>query len=75
MELKRVTSSNLEAIGYDGTNQSLIVQFKNGTYYKYENVPYAIYQKLLSVRSVGKYFDVVIRNKFAYSKINILGET
>ena len=75
MELRKVTSSILEAVGYDEVDQAMVVQFKDGMFYKFENVPFSIYRKMLQARSVGKYFSAVIRDKFAYTKINISGET
>ena len=48
-----VKSSNVEAIGHDGT--ALHVKFKNGGEYRYAGVPAQTFNKLKAADSVGKY--------------------
>ncbi len=52
-EMIAVRSSNVESIGYDDDEQTLYIRFKNGTTYRYEQVPRAAYDRLLSAESVG----------------------
>ena len=72
MELKIVSSSNLAAVGYDDAEQLLVIKFKNGILYEYHNVSPSIYHNLLAAPSIGKYFNTVIRNKFAFTKLDFL---
>lgn len=45
-------SSSLERIAHSGTD--LFVEFKNGRGYKYFNVPFEIYQRILNKECVSK---------------------
>ncbi len=59
-------SSNLAAADYCAETSTLIVEFKNGTQYKYENVPAAVYEEFEKTfdgsQSAGKFFNVQIKN-------------
>lgn len=64
--MKKVESSNIEAIGWaDGT---LTVHFKNGTAYSYAGVPADTHQKLMAANSVGRHFSEHIKGKYDHSK-------
>ena len=67
--MKKVSSSTIEAVGYDGETKTMTVHFKNGGKYKYHDVPEAAYNELLAADSVGKHLHKHVRGKFAYSKI------
>mgnify|MGYP003592026725 FL=1 len=45
-------SSTLERIAHDGTN--LYVEFKGGSGYRYLNVPFEIYQRILNKECISK---------------------
>jgi hypothetical protein len=62
MERQKVVSSNIGAVGYDGTNQILEVQFTSGKVYQYSGVPKEIYENMLQAESKGRYFASNIRN-------------
>lgn len=66
-QLTPVTSSNISAIGYEGS--SLYVWFKSGILYEYPGVPWDTYQALMANESVGRYFHQHIRNKFEYKRL------
>lgn len=57
-----VASSNLSAVGYDGS--ALYVRFINGETYKYPGVPKSLYDGLMSAGSKGHYFRVHIRTTY-----------
>lgn len=59
MEMKQVESSNISAIGHAG--HTMVVQFKNGTKYRYENVSAELYQRILDAESVGKAFNELVK--------------
>lgn len=64
-----VLSSNIRAIGYDEGEQVLQVLFKNGTLYRYGQVPKDVYEAFLKSPSKGAFFSKVIRNTFEFLKI------
>jgi KTSC domain len=73
MKLHKVTSSNIEAIGWN--EGSLFIRFKNEDVYKYEEVPHLFFREMLEGSadekfSVGKYFNEKIkRGGYKYSKL------
>lgn len=69
IEKKPVTSSNIEAIGYDEETQTLRVWFKNGGAYDYDKVPKEEFEALQNASSVGSYFASNIKGKYAYKKV------
>ena len=67
--INEIESSNLVKTIYDTADSTLIAEFKNGTQYKYENVPHMEYAKLRSAESQGTYFNTQIAKKYKYSKV------
>lgn len=53
MNLIKVTSSNVAAIGWS-EEQGLVVEYHKGTRYAYKSVTDEIFQKILTAESVGK---------------------
>jgi hypothetical protein len=45
------------------------VQFFSGGIYWYEHVPSKIYQKLMSAKSIDKYFDVNVAYRYNYYRV------
>ena len=69
--MDKVRSSNIEAIGYEGT--TLKVQFKTkdgrpGATYVYHDVPAHVHKELMGAESIGGYFGSYIRNNFKGKK-------
>lgn len=64
-----VNSSQISYIGYEEDTKELFITFKNGSTYKYENVPEMTYKILLSSPSKGKYFADNIKNIYVSTKI------
>ena len=56
-----VSSSNLKAVGYDPSTNTLQVVFLNGGLYEYYNVPSSIHSALMVASSKGTYFDAQIK--------------
>lgn len=69
MNMNRVNSSNLVAVGYDSSSETLRIQFNSGIY-DYYNVPKSIYDGLMSASSHGQYHARYIKNSFSYRKIS-----
>ena len=61
VEMISVSSSNVQAIGYDEANQVLYVSFKNNSLYRYPGVPIAEFYGLQNASSVGSYLDANIK--------------
>ncbi|WP_043982266.1 KTSC domain-containing protein [Priestia megaterium] len=68
MIMRSVSSSNLVAVGYDDSTNTLFIEFKNGTY-KYFNVPQNVYRNLLNASSKGQYHAAFIKNNYRYQQI------
>ena len=66
--LVHVTSSNVDAVGYDTENNYLYVRYKNGTMYQYDKVPVEVYDGIFKTESVGRYLNENVKNKFHYIK-------
>lgn len=69
IKLTPVESSNLDAVGYDGVNHRLRVQFHNGTLYDYANVPASIFNQLLVARSKGQFFNENVKDEYPATKV------
>lgn len=77
IELQKVESSNLYAVGYDDKNKELIIQFGQPTpksEYVYKNITKQMYNNLMKAESKGKFFHEKIRknpNKYPYKGVII----
>lgn len=69
MERSHVESSNIESIGYDSQNQTLEIEFLNGSIYQYFDVPEQIYEGIMQADSHGKYLAANVKGYYRYSKI------
>ncbi|MDR9795231.1 KTSC domain-containing protein [Aeribacillus pallidus] len=69
MQMIPVSSSNLEAVGYDPVNRILRIRFHSGTY-DYYDVPQSVYTGLMNAASKGSYHHLYIKNNYRYKKIN-----
>jgi KTSC domain len=69
MEMISVSSSNIEAIGYDTESETLQIQFKNGSTYQYFDVPETVFEQLRDASSVGAYLSSNIKGVFRFSRV------
>jgi hypothetical protein len=67
--INQIESSNLVETEYDTATKKLVVEFKNGTKYEYEDVPHQLYTSFRSSESQGKFFTSEISKKFKYKKL------
>lgn len=67
--IHKVSSSNVDRVGYRRDSSSLLVVFKSGTGYVYSGVPEHIADELLKAPSKGTFFGKNIRDKFATAKL------
>ena len=62
MEIIKVDSSIISAIGYDGTN--IEVHLRSGKKYQYFPVPENVFQNFLNATSKGKFWNLQIKPKY-----------
>jgi hypothetical protein len=71
--MRDIRSSNIARLGYDELTATLIVQFKFGATWTYDEVPAAHYEALLKLDaeggSVGGYFSAVIRKRYPGTRV------
>ena len=67
--INELQSSNLVRTEYDTSDSSLIVEFKNGTKFSYENVPHKIYAQFRLAESQGNFFNTKIAKVFKFKKL------
>ncbi|TXK93969.1 KTSC domain-containing protein [Methylococcaceae bacterium CS1] len=70
VEMIPVSSSNIAAISYDEQNETVQVQFLNGTEYVYKGVPQHEFDGLLNAPSVGSYLNRNYKNFYPYERIS-----
>ena len=64
-----VSSSNVEAVGYDEDSQILRVWFLNGSVYDYKGVSQLEFEGLRDAPSVGSYLHRNIKGQYSYEKV------
>lgn len=69
MQLKRVESSSLAAVGYDEAERTLVLEFRNGGTYAYFDVPKSRHRALLRAQSMGEHFMHHIRDRYRCVKL------
>jgi len=67
--INEVQSSNLVKTEYDTETKKLVVEFKNGSKYEYDEVPHQIYTQFRLSESQGKFFTSKISKTFKYKKL------
>lgn len=63
-DLIPVSSSMLQAVGYDAANNALYVRFNNGKLYRYLDVPSGEYEAMRAADSVGRYLNGSIKPNY-----------
>jgi hypothetical protein len=69
MQRTAVSSSNVESVGYDENNETLEIEFKNGSIYQYFDVPKNIFDSLMLSGSVGAYLASNIKGVYRFSRV------
>lgn len=64
MDMIRVRSSAISAVGYDPETGRMQVKFKQGDTYTFCRVPQRVFDGLLAAMSKGAYYDTYIRGKY-----------
>jgi hypothetical protein len=67
--INQIESSNIVKTTYDVQLNTLLVEFKNGLTYEYEQVPLQTYTQFRMAESQGKFFSTKIARTFKYKKL------
>lgn len=67
--INEINSSNLKKTEYDTETKKLLVEFKNGIKYEYDEVPHQLYTQFRGAESQGKFFMSKISKVFKYKKL------
>jgi hypothetical protein len=62
-------SSSIARAGYDAAARALELEFRDGSIYRYRDVPREIFDGLMNAGSKGRYFIERIRGKFDYERV------
>lgn len=62
-------SSNIAKGEYSKADKTLTITFKNGSSYKYINVPEEFWIAYKGAESVGKFFYQYLREKYDYERV------
>jgi ATP-dependent DNA helicase RecG len=64
--IKRVPvgSSAVATVGYSKKLRALEIEFRNGSIYRYMDVPSDVYEALLNAQSKARFYDENIRHKY-----------
>jgi hypothetical protein len=66
--INKIESSNIVETEYDTSNKKLIVEFKNGAKYEYEDVPHQVYTRFRMTESQGKFYTTENSKAYKYKK-------
>lgn len=69
MEMKKINSGKLRAIGYDAPNRRLQVQLDDGTTLQYSGVGSEIWQRLSGSGAAWSYYRDNIEEEFAARRV------
>lgn len=65
----RVKSSMIKTVVYNKKDKSLVVGFRNGSYYQYDDVPKTPVTRMLKAKSKGRSFLRNVRGKYDTTKL------
>jgi hypothetical protein len=67
-DMHAVSSSNISSVGYDAENQTVYVQFLDGSTYAYKGVSEHEFENLRTAPSVGSYLNRNYKNVYPYER-------
>jgi len=73
MEMKKINSGKLRAIGYDARARMLQVQLDNGDMLQYSGVGEDIWRRLSSSGAAWSYFRDNVEEEFTVNKVSASG--
>lgn len=69
MQREWVQSSHLATVGYDPATLVLEIRFRDGTAYRYFQVPATVHRHLMSAPSKGRYFAHAVRDIYRFERV------
>lgn len=69
MEVIKIESSNIDAIGYDLEKKLLEIVFKSGARYRYFRVDQEVFSDLMDSDSKGRFFASHIKGRFDFERV------
>jgi hypothetical protein len=67
--INEIESSNIVKTQYDTATKKLMVEFKHGGSYMYDDVPHQLYTQFRAAPSQGSFFSKNISKTFPHKKI------
>lgn len=64
-----VRSSHLASVRYRAARQTLEIEFRNGSAYRYFAVPREVFGALLRAESKGRFFNREIRERYEFVRL------
>lgn len=61
-----VKSTAITSMGYDERNRILEIEYKNGSVYRYKEVPRHVWDELKRSDAIGAYVNANIRDKYDF---------
>lgn len=68
MKRTAVVSSTIASVGFE--SGILEVAFTSGAVYRYQDVPEALFRRMLEAESIGRFFGSEVRPKFKGIKVS-----
>lgn len=68
-DMQPVSSSSIDAVGYDADDQTVYIRFLNGSTYAYKGVPEHEFENLRTASSVGSYLNRSYKNVYPYERV------
>jgi len=69
MERKRVSASNIRAVGYDAGKQLLEIEFSSGAIVQYSGVSPEVHRRFMNSPSPGSFYQDQIEENFPSNKV------
>lgn len=69
MPTAKVESSSMTVVRYNRKNLTLEIHLKDGSRYKYTDVPFEVYDSLINAESKGRFFNQHIRNEYNFVRL------
>ena len=69
MEMKKLSSGNLRAVGYDERSRTLRVELSGGNVVEYSPVPSEVHRRLVSASSPWSYFRDNVEDEYTARRV------
>jgi hypothetical protein len=69
IEMYPVSSSNVLEVGYDASNETVLVRYTNSSLYAYKGVNEFEFENLKTAPSIGSYLARNFKNVYPYERI------